>query len=645
MGKQLVKIVKEICKEEKINFKSYSDDYILQLEANKELMYIFGNKFPNNNAAVEQICNDKAALSCVLEYYGIPHVPHFYFNSPTTAYNLSPNGNWNKMKSLLKKYGVLVCKPNKGTGGNNIYKINTQHDLESATQKIFSISNSMCISPYYNIKNEYRVVAVRDEFQYAFKKIRSYVIGNGKDNIYQLCSECSNKENLFYCNSIDWESIPDKGEKIELTWKHNLGQGAAPLLVTDENVKRRLIDLARKCISALNTGFVSIDIIEVDNTLIVLEINSGVMIEKFSEFSAENYNLAKEAIRKAIKDFMKLNIKYNLTRQRKSRFVLPVLIKIAKKRNIKIIEDKEENNFAIFLFKNGKSFVAKDYPFNINQGGAISLCSNKSACNSFVGTLGYRVPKEKYFVRKSNVMISIKEIERYLDDTEKNLGFNYPIVIKPNNLSQGEGVSIAYCKCECIRYVQEAFLKSKIILLQEYCSGNEYRIVVLNGRIIQAYQRMAFYIRGDGHSSISDLIDNKISYFKEYGRDKEVDVNDPRILLHITRAGYAMDSILECDKILKLQDIANLSLGGESVDVIDIINKEFKDLAIKLAKSLNLLLCGIDIIAEDIRNFDLGYYILEINSSPGLDNYLYPRIKQDKYVESLYSEILDELDD
>lgn len=113
-----------------------------------------------------------------------------------------------------------------------------------------------------------------------------------------LCSECSNKENIFNNNFIDWNVIPNKGEKVELTWKHNLGQGAIPLLVTDEKIKRKLTDLARKCVSALNTGFVSIDIIETDNTLNVLEINSGVMIEKFSEHSIKNYNLAKDAIPK-----------------------------------------------------------------------------------------------------------------------------------------------------------------------------------------------------------------------------------------------------------------------------------------------------------------------------------------------------------
>ena len=73
------------------------------------------------------------------------------------------------------------------------------------------------------------------------------------------------------------------------------------------------------------------------------------------------------------------------------------------------------------------------------------------------------------------------------------------------------------------------------------------------------------------------------------------------------------------------------------------MDKKFEELAINLANDFNLMLCGIDIIASDISNYDLGYHIIEINSSPGLDNYLYPKSKQNKYVESLYSMIFDEL--
>ena len=165
MGKQLMKIVKEICKEEKIQFSSYSNDYILQLEANKKVMYIIGNRFPNNNASAEQICNDKAALAGILSTYSIPHVPHIYFDSPLQADYCSSEGTWKNLQLLLKKYGKLVCKVNKGTGGNNVYRVTNQRELEVATLEIFRISRSMAVSPYFDIKNEYRVVIANNDFQ------------------------------------------------------------------------------------------------------------------------------------------------------------------------------------------------------------------------------------------------------------------------------------------------------------------------------------------------------------------------------------------------------------------------------------------------------------------------------------------------
>lgn len=643
MGKQLVKIVKEICKEEKIKFLSYSNDYILQLEANKKVMYIMGNKFPNNNASVEQICNDKAALAGILNKYNIPHVPHFYFDSPLQTEYCSSNGIWKKLQSLMKKYGKLVCKTNRGTGGNNVYKVTNHRELEAAVLEIFKTSRSMAVSPYLNIKNEYRVIIANNEFQYAFQKIRSYIVGDGKSTTLELVNQLSNISTITISNQIDNKKIPEEGEIIELSWKHNLGQGATPYLVRDEDLKAELSDLAKRCVSALQLGFVSIDIVETENGLSVLEINSGVMIENFSKYSEEYYELAKEAVRKAIRNFLHLDTKYYLTRNRKSHFVLPVLVKIAKKQKIKIIEDAEEKNFAIFIFPNGKNFVARDYPFNINDGGSIALCSNKNACSGFIQTLGFNTPKEKYYVRKPNIQITLNEIEKDLNNAQCNLGFTYPIVVKPNNLSQGEGVFIAQSQDECIRFAQEAFLKSKIVLLQEYCTGNEYRIVVLKDRILQAYQRIAFHIKGDGIQTIEQLINEKISTFRNYGRDKEVNPMDPRVVEHIKQAGYTMNTVLGNGDMLRLQDIANLSLGGESVDVINNIDPNFRDMAINLARSLNLRLCGIDIIAENISNFEEGYRILEINSSPGLDNYLYEKKKQEKYVETLYGEIFKSL--
>lgn len=292
--REIVRIIKEICRDEQINFKSFSNDYILKLEKNNRTMYIYGNKFPNNTAAIEQICNDKAALSDILDCYNVPHVKHFYFDSPILEEYCSESGNWSKMQKLLKEYNILVCKPNKGTGGRNIFKVQTKKELEYAVLKIFQSSNSICIAPYYDIRNEYRVLVVGDEIQYVFKKIRPYIIGDGKRTIEELWKSIHDKS-ITITNEINWQSVPIENQKIELSWKHNLGQGAEPEIVTDQELLTALSDLAKKCVVALNLGFVSIDIIETNGKLLVLEINSGVMVEKFAKSSEANYILAKKA--------------------------------------------------------------------------------------------------------------------------------------------------------------------------------------------------------------------------------------------------------------------------------------------------------------------------------------------------------------
>lgn len=643
MGRQLVKIIKQICKEEGITIKSYSDEYVLQLEANHRNMYIFGNKFPNNNAGSEQICNDKSALSSILSEFQIPNVPHFYFDSPVREEYYPSTGIWKELSGLLDRYHGLICKVNNGTGGNNVYKVQTQQELEEAVLKIFKVSNSMAVSPLVNIDQEYRIVMVDGEMQFVYKKILPSVIGDGVHTIRELIQGCEWSSPSFISDDINLSFVPNRGEIVRISWKHNLGQGATPVLVTDSDILNKLDIIAKKCVDALDLGFVSIDVVESLGNLQVLEINSGVMVERFSAYSEEYYNLAKSAVRNAIKKYLRLDMKYELTRTQRAHYVLPVITKIAKDKNIKIVEDQDEHNFAIFIFENNNSFVARDYPFNINYGGSIALCQNKSACSSFIRALGYSTPKEKYFVKKNKIQTTLTEIEKFLYAPEKTLGFSYPMVIKPNDRAQGEGVFIVHTAKEAISCAQEAFCKSKIILLQEFCRGDEYRIVVLNGKILQAYQRIPFSIVGNGESTIKELIASKVQLFKAYGRDKEVNPSDSRILSHIKSEGYCEDSILPVGKVLKLQDIANLSLGGESREALDKMDSRFAEMAISLARSFNLKLCGIDIIATNISNFSLGYNILEINSAPGLDNYLYGKEKQKKYVEGLYKKIFEEI--
>lgn len=333
-----------------------------------------------------------------------------------------------------------------------------------------------------------------------------------------------------------------------------------------------------------------------------------------------------------------------LERINKGYFSLPVMTKIADKYGIPyILNDTYSGSCAILMFEKG-SFAIWDSPFNINASGSIKICSNKDICTSFLDRIGFSTPKSINYTRETTKKNN-SLYEPMLDFFKNvpNNGFKYPLIIKPATLSQGIGVTKVnnYNEAsEAIKISLES--KSRTFIIQEYIEGNDFRIVVLGNKVIQAYKRVPFHIVGNGINTIKELLESKVKEFIENDRDKKVDKDDERILKCIKDKGYELNSILEQGETLNLQNIANLSLGGTSIDYTDQITPFFKNIAIKVAKALNLDMCGIDIITSSIGDENnCEYKILEVNSAPGLDNYLYSdELKQEKYVESLYEEVV-----
>ena len=106
----------------------------------------------------------------------------------------------------------------------------------------------------------------------------------------------------------------------------------------------------------------------------------------------------------------------------------------------------------------------------------------------------------------------------------------------------------------------------------------------------------------------------------------------------------ALRSVPERGKRIYLLDNANLSSGGDAVDVTKPIHLEFKKMAIKLTRDMGLRLSGVDLmVAGDIRNAPKKYWVLEINAAPGLDHYVKTGLAQQKIVENLYLKVLKSL--
>lgn len=307
--RSITRIIKEICSENNILCESFSYDWIFRLSSNGKVAHIFGYQFEKNSATSNLICSDKSSTSDLLSFNQIPVVEHFFFMSSTNIQYVGVDGNWIKLCNLLSKYGKLVCKSNEGTGGNNVYLVANQFELENAANKIFNDSRAMAVCPFYEIDGEFRVVILDGKVKLVYQKIIPFLLGDGVSSLRCLLLEyylkCTDTSLDLKFSEEESLKVLNIGEKCYLNWKHNLGQGADPLIIQDRELIEYLSDLALCAAKAVNINFSSVDIVKVGDKYLVLEINSGVMMENFSQSSNSNYQTAKSIYKEAIESMLR----------------------------------------------------------------------------------------------------------------------------------------------------------------------------------------------------------------------------------------------------------------------------------------------------------------------------------------------------
>lgn len=213
--------------------------------------------------------------------------------------------------------------------------------------------------------------------------------------------------------------------------------------------------------------------------------------------------------------------------------------------------------------------------------------------------------------------------------------------MKPNSGSQGIGVAKVYTKRDFYRAMRFVFARDRVALVQTPVSGRDYRIVVLDKRIISAYERLPLNVVGDGQLTIRRLLARKQKQFVATHRDTIIRAEDARIRHNLKRLGLTMHSVIPRSQRIYLLDNANLSSGGDASDVTEMIHPGFRKIAIRLTKDMGLRLCGVDLMVEgDIREKPSAYWILEVNAAPGLDHYAKTGKAQAKIVQDLYLKVL-----
>lgn len=319
LSSNFARLLLEIFQEEKIDYKVYSHGWSFGIEKAGKRAFLFGYQFGINSDASAALCTDKAAASEVLSAHGIPNVEHIYFMNPCRLKFANPSGNWNLMIDMLNRYGTVVCKENRGTGGEEVYLAESQLELEAVIHKLMEKTDAVAICPYFKISEEYRVIILDGCVRLVYSKIRPGLLGDGRSTIRQLYGQHLMKgQNAFQTTlpSGDMERVLEKGESYSLNWKHNLGQGARAEEVTDKGLLADLGELALKAYRAVGVRFASVDLIKREEAAAtalkqskyeVMEINSGVMMEYLSGDCVFYRNIAKEIYRDAVRLALKVS--------------------------------------------------------------------------------------------------------------------------------------------------------------------------------------------------------------------------------------------------------------------------------------------------------------------------------------------------
>jgi cyanophycin synthetase len=237
----------------------------------------------------------------------------------------------------------------------------------------------------------------------------------------------------------------------------------------------------------------------------------------------------------------------------------------------------------------------------------------------------------KKLLKKAHIPVPTGEVisdEEDLRDILQEMSF--PVVIKPIDGNHGRGITTNIRNLEhAIAALHLAKTISDDVIVERFIEGFDYRFLVINYKLVAVAKRTPAMVMGDGISSIGELIEqtntdpNRGDGHEKIMTKIKVDEVTENILAD---KKLTLKSVLPMGQILLLKDTANISTGGTSRDVTDLVHPDNVFMAERIARIMNLDICGIDVVAKDIdvpiTNENGG--IVEVNACPGFRMHLSP---------------------
>jgi GNAT-family acetyltransferase (TIGR03103 family) len=257
----------------------------------------------------------------------------------------------------------------------------------------------------------------------------------------------------------------------------------------------------------------------------------------------------------------------------------------------------------------GRSIITRESLSEFTSAVAMCRCDDKRLTRRLVAEAGITVPCARLATFDKGDYDFLTEVGE--------------VVVKPTRGEQGKGITVGVTVENGPEELATALTRAREqhpeVLIEQRVTGDDLRLVVIDGKVVAAALRMPPEIIGTGEHTIRDLITAESRRRSvATGGESRIPLDDITVAT-VADAGWTLDDVLPRDTRLRVRRTANLHQGGTIHDVTAQVNPELCRVAVAAAEAIGIPVTGIDLLVPDVTGAE--YAFIEANERPGLANH------------------------
>ncbi|PZG23266.1 N-acetylglutaminylglutamine synthetase [Micromonospora craterilacus] len=272
------------------------------------------------------------------------------------------------------------------------------------------------------------------------------------------------------------------------------------------------------------------------------------------------------------------------------------------------------------LTSGGRTILTRESLSELTSAVAMSRCDDKRVTRRILTEAGLSVPGGRTATGDSADAEFLAEVGQ--------------LVVKPARGEQGNGITVGVGTTEALAAAVELAARfCPDVLLEELCTGEDLRVVVIDHEVVAAAVRRPASITGDGVHDIAELIERQSRRrAAATGGESRIPLDDMTRDV-VAEAGYELPDVLPEGQVLAVRRTANLHTGGTIHDVTGELHPVIAEACVAASRALDIPVTGLDLLVPAPDRPD--HVFIEANERPGLANHE-PQPTAERFVDLLF---------